>query len=101
MFPARCRGRPLHCDDQRKFADQRAGTRDDFGTTAVLDSEGAALNDKSRVRIIAFIEEQVAARDIALLGADRQHAQRRRPQQAQCRDAPSKATSSSIDMQNR
>ena len=33
----RDRGRgPLHRDDQRQLADQRPGTRDDFGAAAVL-----------------------------------------------------------------
>ncbi len=63
------------------------GTRDHFGAGAVLDPERAALNDKSGIGIIACVEEHVAAREIALLGADRQHAQGGRPQQAQGRDA--------------
>ena len=54
---------------------------------AVLDPERPALDDKSRVGLIAGIEEQIAACEIALLGADRQHAQGGRPQQAQCGDA--------------
>ena len=74
-------------DDQREFADQGARARDDFGAGAVLDPERAALNDKSGIGIIAGAEQHIAAREIALLGADRQHAQRGRPQQAQCRDA--------------
>ena len=84
----RDRGRgPLHRHHQRKFADQGAGTRDDLGAAAVLDPERAALNDESGVGIVAGIEQHIAAGEIALLGADRQHAQSGRPQQAQCRDA--------------
>jgi hypothetical protein len=87
MFQRRCGAGPPHRDDKRKLADQCARADDDLGASAILNPERAALNDKSRVRVVAFIEEQIAPRDIALLGADRQHAQRRRPQQAQCRDA--------------
>ena len=79
--------RPLHRDDQREFADQRAGAGDRLGAAAVLDPERAALNDKAGIGIVAGLEQHIAAREIALLGADRQHAQRRRPQQAQGRDA--------------
>ena len=85
--PCACWGWPLHRGHQRKFADQRAGTGDNFGAGAVRDPESAALNHKTRIGIIACVEEHVAPREIALLGADRQHAQRGRPQQAQCRDA--------------
>jgi hypothetical protein len=87
VFQRRCGAGPPHRDHKRKLADQCARADDDLGASAILNAECTALNDKSRVRIIAFIEEQIAPRDIALLGADRQHAQRGRPQQAQCRDA--------------
>ena len=58
-----------------------------ISTPPLLDPERPALNDISGVGIFACIEQHIAAGEIALLGADRQHAQRRRPQQAQCRDA--------------
>ena len=79
--------RPRHRHHQRQFADQRAGARDHFGAAAVVDPERAALHDESGVGVVARREQQLAAREIALLGADREHAQRSRPQQAQCRDA--------------
>ena len=54
---------------------------------AVLDPERAVLNDESGIGFVAGIEEDFATREIALLGADRKHAQRGRPQQAEGRDA--------------
>jgi len=39
------------------------------------------------IGVVALIEQDFAAREIALLGADREHAQRRRPQQAKGGDA--------------
>ena len=84
----RGRGRgPPHCRDQCEFADQRAWTGDDLGTGIVGDPERAALNDEARIGIFAGLEEYITASEIALLGADRQHAQSGRSQQAQCRDA--------------
>ena len=67
----------------RRAARTVAGVaRVDDRLRAVLDAKRAALDDKSGIGIIACIEERIAARDIALLGADRQHAQYRHPQQA-------------------
>ena len=86
MFERGRGGGPRHRHDQRELADQRARTGDHFGAGAVLDPECATLNHKSGVGIVARAEQEIAAGDIALLGTDRQHAQRRRPQQAQCRD---------------
>ena len=79
--------RPPHRHDQRKLADQGAGTRDRLGAGAVIDAEPAALDHKTGIGLVALVEEQIAAGEVALLGADRQHAQRGAPQQAQCRDA--------------
>jgi hypothetical protein len=45
------------------------------------------LNDEAGIGVVAFIEEDFAAREIALLGADRKHTQGGRPQQAKRGDA--------------
>ena len=58
--------RALHRNDQRQFADQRTGPRNDF-SAAVLDAERAALNDIARVRLVAGVEQIIAGRKIALL----------------------------------
>jgi hypothetical protein len=76
----------LHLPQQRELAEQRAGTRDHFGAGAVIDSECAALNHESGIRIVALVEQMIATGDIAHLRADRQRAQRFHPQQAQGRD---------------
>ena len=81
MIKRDCARRPLHRDDQRQFADQGAGARDDFGA-AVLDAKRTALNDIAGIRLVAGVEQIIAGREIALLRADRQHAQSRRSQQA-------------------
>jgi hypothetical protein len=44
------------------------------------------MDDKPGVGIISRIEEHITARNIALLGAYREHAQGRWSQQSQCRD---------------
>ena len=80
-------GRPPHRHHKRELADQRAGAGDDFGAAAVIDAECAALDDEAGIGLLAGLEQIVAAFEIALFGADRQHAQGRRAQQAQCRDA--------------
>jgi len=86
MFQRDRAGGPLHRGNERELADQCTWASDDRGTTAVFNAKGAALDDKAGIGIIACIEERVAARDIALLGADRQHAQGCRPQHPKCRD---------------
>ncbi|OIQ65190.1 hypothetical protein GALL_532550 [mine drainage metagenome] len=86
MFQRDGGGRPLHRGDERELADQGTRTGDHGSATAVIDAKRAALDDKTAIGIVARIEERVAARNITLLGADRQHAQSRRPQQAQCGD---------------
>jgi hypothetical protein len=67
--------RSPHRHDQRKFADQGAGTRDRLGAGAVIDAEPAALDHKTGIGFVALLEEQIAATEIALFGANRQHAQ--------------------------
>jgi len=86
MFQRDGGGRPLHRGDECEFADQGARAGDNGSATAVIDAKCAALDDKTAIGIVARIEKRVTARNIALLGADCQHAQSRCPQQAQCGD---------------
>jgi len=79
--------RPRHRGDQGEFADQCAGTRDHLGAGAVLDPESAALDHEPGIGFVAGVEQHIAARETALLGTDRQHTQRGRPQQTQGWDA--------------
>src|SRR5258708_33147214 len=80
-------GGPPHRDHERKLADQRTRSGDDFGAGAVIDPERAALDDETGIGIVAGVEEHVAMFEVALFGADRQHAQAGRSQQTQGRDA--------------
>ena len=68
MFDRDGAGRPPHRDDQRQFADQRAGPCNDFGT-AILDPDRAALDDVACIRFVTGIEQVIAVRIITLLGA--------------------------------
>ena len=52
----------------------------------LIDTKGAALDHEAGIGIVAEIEQDVAADEVTLLGADREHAQRGVSQQAQCRD---------------
>src|SRR5439155_700953 len=69
------------------FPDQHAGAGDGFGTQTVIDPERTALHHISGIRFVALAEQHIVARHVALFRADREHAQRLVPQQAQGRDA--------------
>jgi hypothetical protein len=68
-------------DDLRRRAVLLLVERDGDAATVVLDADRAALNDIAGIRLVAGVEQIIAGREIALLRADRQHAQSRRSQQ--------------------
>ena len=78
---------PPHGDHQREFAEQGAGARDDFAPPPSSTRNAPRCTMKSGIGVVTLVEEDFAAREIALFGADRKHAQRRCPQQAKGGDA--------------
>ena len=60
---------------------ERTLDRDHF-----MNAERAVLDDKAAIRFVAGAKQDRAAGELLLLRADGEHAQRRAPQQAQCRD---------------
>src|SRR5579864_1615711 len=64
-----------HRNHQGELTDQRAGPGRNLGGL-IIDAERAALHDIAAVGLVALGEQRVATGHVALLGADREHAQR-------------------------
>ena len=89
--------RPLHRDDQRQFADQGTGARNDFGA-AVLDADRAALNDIAGIRLVAGVEQIIAGEKSRCSEPIASMRSAVVPNRRNVGTRSSRATSSSIDM---